>query len=106
MFASLIRQRWPDTAISECHPKAIAKAIAKAAISIAGDVGCRDIAELPSLYVSDNEHERDARIASICVREGVEERWNCDLSLQRSIHEQDPKGYWLCPVVYYWPQRL
>lgn len=112
MFASDVRQRWPEAVISESHPKAILGALAKSNSSsslsahqkfIATDPACQRIGEIARSGVPRSEHERDAIIAAICVREGVTGAWS-DLTLGL-LHrrEQDPKSYWLGPVHYYWP---
>ena len=53
-----------------------------------------------------NEHERDALIAAISAREGFEDRWEYDLSLDRDDGEQDPVTYWIGPVHYFWPKGI
>ena len=49
-----------------------------------------------------NEYERDALIGAVAAREGFEGRWSLDLTMTRSVSEQNP-AYWLSPVHYIWP---
>ena len=96
MLALRIREKFPDTRITESHPKAV----------IHTEVVLRICKSDPVFSNYVNEYERDARIAAVCAREGFEERWTIDLANDRYRSEQDPFSYWLVPVHYFWPEPL
>jgi predicted nuclease with RNAse H fold len=95
LFASLLRERYPDIVVSEAHPKAVLKAI---------NIARADFPRLHSVeQPGGTEHESDALIAAVAAREGLEGRWPLDLSTSRFTSEQDPMSFWLAPVSYFWP---
>ena len=66
---------FPDTPITESHPKALL---------LAFDRTRDQFAEIFKLSgYGNNEHERDATIAAVCAREGFEGRWSTDLADKR-----------------------
>lgn len=87
MLASRIREKFPGTRITESHPKAVIHAY-----------------EFDLEFFNYDEHERDAAIGAVCAREGFEGRWTVDLAQDRHKSEQDPFGYWLAPIHYFWPE--
>ena len=98
LLAQKVREVFPDTPITESHPKALLLAFDRTENQFAETFkisGC-----------GDNEHERDATIAAVCAREGFEGRWSTDLAEKRDCFEQDPLSYWLRPMRYFWPQGL
>ena len=98
MLAFRIRQKFPDTRITETHPKALLCALKIDEASFAKRFGIS-----PDWK---DEHQRDAAIGAVCAREGFERRWLSDLALQRNHSEQDPFSYWLAPMHYFWPESL
>ena len=98
MLAFRVREMFPNTRITESHPKALLKALR---------LHESDFAEKFELSKAwNNEHERDAAIAAVCAREGFEGHWTTDLAEYRYPSEQDPKSYDLAPIYYYWPESL
>ena len=95
-----LRTHYPNITISEAHPKALLR----------GPYGLKQTllhgVVLSSDNPSDDDHERDAVLAALAVREGQRENWNADISLNRYPEEQDPKAYWMAPVHYYWPEDV
>jgi predicted nuclease with RNAse H fold len=97
MFVHGVRKLFPGVPVTEVHPKALLKVVARnswKAFSNKYHIEAR-----PTV-----EHVRDAMIAAIAAREGVRGRWPRDLALTRVPEEQDPAAYWLGPVHYYWPE--
>ena len=98
LLASHVRAAFPDTCITESHPKALLVAL---------DLDGADVADRFELSADwRNEHERDATIAAVCAREGFNGRWKTNLAEQRDEQEQDPCDYWLAPVAYFWPEAI
>ena len=95
MLVHRLREKSPNLRVTESHPKALLKAGFQHLLS--------DIS-----YCAKNEHERDALLAAICAREGIEKRWCTDLAADRWPEEEDPlsRCFWLSPVHYYWPEAL
>ena len=99
LLASLLRGVFPSARITESHPKALL-------------IACYDNSEVTfanAFQIDINrqtEHERDAAIAAVCAREGFEGRWCTDLAEKRYEWEQDPQGYWLSPMCYFWPESV
>jgi len=51
-----------------------------------------------------SEHERDAVLAAVAIREGMTGAWSHDLSVKRDDDtELDPKRMWFGEVSYFWP---
>ena len=98
LLASRVRQHFPSIPITESHPKALLLALHFDEASFAARF------KIPTAW--SNEHERDASIAAICAREGFEGRWTINLAEQRHSLEQDPQGYWLKPMHYFWPEAV
>ena len=98
MLALQIREIFPDTRITETHPKALLHAFKLDGTGFAGRF------KTPTGWC--NDHERDATIGAVCAREGFEGRWTFDLARQRYASEQDPSSYWLAPMRYFWPAPL
>lgn len=98
MLALQIREEYPDTRITEMHPKALLRAL-----GIDGP-GFAERFKIPTKWR--NEHERDAAIGAVCAREGFEGRWLFDLARHRHKSEQDPSSYCLAPMHYFWPEAL
>ena len=98
MLVLRIREKFPDTRITEIHPKALLRAY-----KLDGS-GFAKRFIIPTKW--DNEHERDAAIGAVCAREGFEGRWPFDMAQQRHKSEQDPSSYWLAPMHYFWPEAL
>ena len=97
MLAYRVRERFPDTGITEAHSKALLKAGFQYLLK------CFKYDQANS-----NLHERDALLAAICAREGLEKRWSTDLAKDRWPEEQDPLSpcFWLSPVHYFWPESV
>lgn len=98
MLAQRIREKFPDTKITETHPKALLFALKL------NDTGFAERFKTPTDWC--NDHERDATIGAVCAREGFVGRWTFDLAQQRYESEQDPSSYWLAPMHYFWPESL
>ena len=98
LLAHRIREMFPDTRITESHPKALLLY----ALKLDG-TGFAEQFKIPISW--SNEHERDATIGAVCAREGFERRWTFDLARHRYDSEQDPFSYWLAPMNYFWPER-
>ena len=96
LFAEGLRRRYPHIHITEAHPKAVLRAL-----GISHDQFFSQYGVDPD---TTDEHERDAVIAAVAAREGFSERWPRDLALERLESEQDPSGYWLAPMHYFWPE--
>ena len=88
----------PFASHHEIHPKALLLALGLDATRLAARFG------IEAHWA--NEHERDAAVAAVCAREGFEGRWPTDLAKQRDRGEQNPRAYWLAPMVYFWPEAL
>jgi len=98
MFIYCLRAVFPTVPVTESHPKAVLKVVAKGSWAT--------FSESYGLQVTPTtEHARDALIAAVGAREGFEERWTDDLAKTRLTGEQDPSSYWLGPVHYYWPEK-
>ena len=98
LLALRVREKFPSTRITESHPKALLFARELDETSFAARF------EIPKAW--SNEHERDAAISAVCAREGFERRWLTNLAEERDSFEQDPQGYWLKPVFYFWPEAV
>jgi len=98
MFVQRLRECYPNVQVTEAHPKALFKLLAKNR--------WKTFAECFAIAVAqpDAEDERDAIISAVAAREGFDGRWKNDLSTRRDDCEQDPKCYWLAPVHYFWPE--
>ena len=98
LLASRLREAFPGLRITESHPKALLLALRL------------DETRFADRYRIEtgwgNEHERDAAVAAVRAREGFEGRWSTDLAKQRDRGEQNPRAYWLAPMVYYWPEAV
>ena len=97
MFVQRVREIYPAVPVTECHPKALLKAIAGNSWNVFAGRFLVDAS--PS-----SEHARDAIVAAVAARESFEGRWTNDLAAIRLPGEQDPENYWLAPVHYYWPE--
>ena len=98
LLALRIREEFPDTRITETHPKALLHAL---------ELDEKGFIERFKILTGwSNEHERDAMIGAVCAREGIEGRWTLDLAQQRYESEQNPSNYWLAPMHYFWPEPL
>ena len=98
LLASRMREAIIGVPITESHPKALLRALKLDDAAFAKCFGIQSTWQ--------DEHQRDAAIAAVCVREGVQGRWQVDLAEGRYRVEQDPKSYWLAPVSYYWPESI
>ena len=95
----MLRQAHPHVPITEAHPKALLLALRK---------DCKAFSES---FVLDGpepstEHERDALIGAVAVREGFSGRWKLDLALHLGPSEIDPKVAWFGEVHYWWPAEM
>ena len=99
LLALRIREKFPDTRITETHPKALLLYALKL-----DEIGIAERFKIPIGWC--NEHERDATIGAVCAREGFEGSWTLDLARDRYDSEQDPFSYWLAPTSYFWPEPL
>lgn len=98
MFIQRMREIYPAVPVTESHPKALLKALTQGDWkAFAGRFGL--------ITGISNDHERDALIAAVSAREGFQQRWHHDLSINRLPSEQDPRKYWLAPVHYFWPEE-
>lgn len=97
IFVQRIREMFSKVNVTESHPKALFNVIADNDWSV--------FAARYKLKISEPvcPHQRDALIAAVAAREGFQGRWTHDLASTRLPSEQDPMGYWLAPVHYYWP---
>lgn len=98
LLASRMREAFPGVPITESHPKALLLALKLDGAAFTKCFGLQSTWQ--------DEHQRDAAIAAVCVREGVQGRWPVDLAEDRYGLEQDPRRYWLAPVSYYWPKSI
>jgi hypothetical protein len=97
LLAMLLRKSHPKVSMTESHPKALVCAL-----------GLRDwktVSERFGLVGPDpiTDHERDALIGAVAVREGSLGRWKLDLSRHLGRSEIDPKAAWFGEVHYWWP---
>lgn len=97
MFVQRMREHYRDVPVTESHPKALLKAVAKNDWRIFS-------ARFQLDTTPPDEHARDAIVAAVAAREGFEGGWTHDLSVTRLVGEQDPMEYWLAPIHYYWPE--
>ncbi|WP_160316355.1 DUF429 domain-containing protein [Roseovarius tolerans] len=100
LLVQKLREEFPDILISEAHPKALLRGPCR------DGVDCLAGVQLGSYDASDDDHERDAVLAALAVREGGNGNWNVDISEKRFPEEQDPKKYWASPVHYFWPETI
>ena len=105
LLALRIRETFPDTRITETHPKAVLYAFEPLPEIESQERSFAERFDVPVDCWRD-EHQRDAIIAAVCAREGFEGRWTFDLAQQRCESEQDPSSYWLAPMHYFWPESL
>lgn len=98
MFVYRIRELFPAVGVTESHPKALLKAL-----KLKDEAAFLDHYGVRTDRSESNEHERDAIVAAVSAREGFEQRWTRDLSIERGSREQNPSTYWLAPVHYFWP---
>ena len=98
LLAYKVREMYPTIKITESHPKALLMALFES--------NWKNFAMKFNITTNsfNNEHERDAIIAAVCAREGCQGQWKNDLSKDRYSSEQDPEGYWLSPMHYFWPE--
>jgi predicted nuclease with RNAse H fold len=97
MFVQRIRERYPQISVTECHPKALLRAISDGRwVQFSRRFG---LGKKPQ-----NEHARDAIVAAVAARESFLGRRTHDLSEKRLAGEHDPRAYWLAPVYYFWPE--
>ncbi len=102
MLAMMLRERYPGVPITEAHPKALLHflglnqskwdEVRKHFNPLEGDA--------PS-----SEHERDALLAAVAIRQGMTGVWSRDLSVDRCASELDPKRIWFGEVSYFWPPK-
>ena len=106
MTAILLRERFREVSITECHPKALLKAWGIDPTDL--DASWKKARESFALAdgPSRSDHERDALIAAAAAREGAAGRWRCDLAKKRCAFEQDPDRVPWGPVSYWWPKEL
>jgi predicted nuclease with RNAse H fold len=97
MFVHLLREAFPEVAVTESHPKALLKAVAGNSWKVFS-------ARFGVTFTAPNEHARDAVVAAVAAREAFEGRWTHDLGDARVPGEQDPMNCWLAPVHYFWPE--
>ena len=92
-----LRERIPQLAITEAHPKALLKAT--------GVDGWHSAVQKFNLAsnAEPSEHERDALLAAVAAREGFCGRWQNDLARIRNASEQDPLRLPTGPIHYWWP---
>ncbi len=94
MLAFRVREMFPDTGITESHPKALLKALRLDNPGFAAKFGI--------CITRKNEHERDALIAAVCAREGFKRCWETDLFEDRDSSE----SCWLALMHYFWPEPV
>ncbi|MCS3496189.1 putative nuclease with RNAse H fold [Bradyrhizobium japonicum] len=96
MLAMILRKSYPNVPITETHPKALLRALG---------MDWNDFRETYGLRgpQPQSEHERDALIGAVAVREGSLGRWKLDLALHLGPSEIDPKDTWFGEVHYWWP---
>lgn len=97
MFVQRLRERCGTVNVTEAHPKAVMRALGHTWFEF------RRRFAIATNVDDARTHERDAIIAAVSAREGFEGRWTRDLSIERTKGEQDPKGFWLAPIHYFWP---
>lgn len=96
MLAQRLRERFPQVPITEAHPKALLRA--QGFITWQAAAAAYGLSGHPA-----SEHERDALLAAVAAREGVEGTWQRDLAAVRLPSEQDPVTLPHGPVHYFWP---
>lgn len=99
MFVQRMSDILPSVPVTESHPKVLLNGLHQGN----WDAFANEYGLNPEV---NNEHERDALIAAISAREGFEDRWEYDLSLDRFDCEQDPAAHWIGPVHYFWPEGI
>ena len=97
MFVQRLREAFPSVPVTEVHPKALLKVVAKGSWKTFSER--YRVHAMPA-----TDDARDAIVAAIAAREGLTGRWPHDLATTRLPAEQDPLSYWLAPVHYYWPE--
>ena len=105
MLALRIRETFPDTRITETHPKVLLYALEPALELERRESSFFERFDIPTDCWRD-EHQRDATIGAVCAREGFEGRWTFDLARHCHDSEQDPSSYCLAPMHYFWPESL
>ena len=106
MLALRIREKFPDTRITETHPKVLLYALEPALELEKRERSFADRFKISTEKDWKNEHKRDAIIGAVCAREGFEGRWTVDLAQHRYESEQDPSSYCLAPIHYFWPESV
>jgi hypothetical protein len=99
MLAMMLRKAHPNVLITESHPKALLLALRNDWKAFSESFGL-DGPEPPT------EHERDALIGAVAVREGSLGRWKLDLALHLGPSEIDPKAAWFGEIHYWWPAEM
>ena len=105
MLALRIWETFPDTRITETHPKVLLYALEPALELERRESSFFERFDIPTDCWRD-EHQRDATIGAVCAREGFEGRWTFDLARHCHDSEQDPSSYCLAPMHYFWPESL
>lgn len=100
MLAMMLRKAHPNVPITESHPKALLLALCLKDWKAFSESFVLDGPEPPT------EHERDALIGAVAVREGSLGRWKLDLALHLGPSEIDPKAAWFGEVHYWWPADM
>ena len=100
MLAMMLRKAHPNVPITELHPKALLVALRLKDWKAFSESFVLDGPEPPT------EHERDALIGAVAVREGSLGRWKLDLALHLGPSEIDPKAVWFGEVHYWWPAEM
>jgi predicted nuclease with RNAse H fold len=103
MLAVRLRNRYRGILITEAHPKAVLRFL-RLPLDLEKWDEVQKHFKLKGSAPS-SEHERDAVLAAVAIREGVRGVWSRDLSFNRYESELDPKRMWFGEVSYFWPNK-
>ncbi len=99
LLAMKLREKKPEIAITETHPKAMLHARRQDYADFFAEMGLR--APMPV-----TEHEKDALVGAIVAREAALGRWTVDLAAKRGPSELDASKMWFGQVNYFWFESI
>lgn len=102
VLAFMLRKRFPTVKVTETHPKALLLALGFAPRSWNDFSGRFHLnGKRPG-----SDHERDALVGAVVVREALCGRWKVDLALRRNESELGAEMSWFGDVNYWWPESI